>query len=100
MTVLAVILILVGLLFSTVAAVGVIRLPDFYTRSHAVGIIDTMGVMFILGGIAVYLGWTLVTVKLTFILFFTYLANPAIAHLLLRGALRAGLGPWIRKENQ
>ena len=42
-------LILVGLFFLLVAAVGVLRLPDVFTRSHAVSLTDSLGAFFLLG---------------------------------------------------
>ncbi|HAX45406.1 MAG TPA: cation:proton antiporter, partial [Nitrospina sp.] len=45
-------LISIGLFFLTVAAIGVIRLPDVFSRSHALGITDTLGTFFVLTGVA------------------------------------------------
>ena len=42
------ILICIGLFFLTVAAIGIIRLPDVFSRSHALGITDTLGTFFVL----------------------------------------------------
>lgn len=90
-------LILFGLLGLTVAAVGVIRFPDFYTRSHAVGVMDTVGTLLILSGLALHHGFSLVSGKLLFLLVFIYLANPTITHVLVRAALKSGLEPWTKK---
>ena len=51
-------LILVGLFFLLVAAIGVVRFPDVYTRSHAVSLTDSLGAFFLLGGLALYEGFS------------------------------------------
>lgn len=86
-------MILFGLLFLVVAAVGLIRLPDVFTRSHALGITDTMGVGLILGGIAIGQGWTENALKTVLIMGLLYHLNPVISHATLRAAIRSGLKP-------
>jgi len=88
--------ILAGFFFLFVSAVGAVRLPDFYTRSHALGVVDTLGVLLILGGLILYYGFSMISAKLLLLLLFFYLANPTVTHVLLRAALRAGLVPWRR----
>ena len=98
MTILAVIFMLIGAFFLTVSCIGLIRLPDFYTRTHAVGKSETLGAMLVLGGLALYNGFALSTVKILIILLFVLIANPTATHALLRAALRSGLEPWTREE--
>lgn len=87
-------LIIAGLFFTAGATVGLLRLPDFYTRTHAMGKPDTLGGMLILGGLAVYSAPSWEAVKLLLVLVFWALANPAASHALARSARRAGLQPW------
>ena len=94
----AFVLILVGLLFLVVAAIGVLRLPDIYTRSHAVSLTDSLGAFFVLTGLALHTGISLVLVKILAVLVLLYLINPAIAHLTVRAAYRSGLKPWSRED--
>jgi len=42
--ILAVVLIVLGFLFICLGIIGILRLPDFYTRLHAQGKCDTLGV--------------------------------------------------------
>ena len=98
MTILAVIFMLIGAFFLTVSCIGLIRLPDFYTRTHAVGKSETLGAIMVLGGLALYNGFALSTVKILIILMFVLIANPTAIHALLRAALRSGLEPWTRGE--
>jgi multicomponent Na+:H+ antiporter subunit G len=91
-------LILWGLVFIVVASIGVLRLPDFYTRLHAQSKCDTLGAALFLGGIAIYLGWSLIALKVLAILVFLAVGNPLAAHALGRAALRSGLKPWTSKD--
>ena len=80
-----------GAFFSVVGGIGMIRMPDFYTRSHAASITDTMGATLILLGLAIYSGLNLVTVKLILILIFLYLTSPTAAHALVKAAYSKGM---------
>lgn len=97
MEILAVIFIVAGLFFLIVAAIGVIRLPDVFTRSHAVSLTDSLGAFLLLIGIAIYEGLSLNVLKLFAVLSLLYLQNPVITHATLRAAVRAGLKPWKEK---
>lgn len=100
MTVLAAILVLAGLLFLTVAVVGLLRLPDFFARVHAAGKSDTLGGILLLGGLALYHGANLESVKLLLILGFLMVANPTAIHALARAAYRSGMRPWTRAAGE
>ena len=91
-------LILVGLFFLFVAAVGVLRFPDVYTRSHAVSLTDSLGAFFVLGGLALYEGLSANLVKILVVLILLYLLNPVIAHATLRSAYRSGVKPWSKED--
>ena len=92
------ILICIGLFFLTVAAIGVIRLPDVYSRSHALSITDTLGAFFVLTGVAFYQGLTLANMKIFLILLAIWHLNPVISHVVLRAALRNGVRPWVKEK--
>ncbi|MAG14823.1 MAG: monovalent cation/H(+) antiporter subunit G [Dehalococcoidales bacterium] len=98
MVVLAIVLVVGGAFFLTVSAIGLLRLPDFYARVHAVGKSETLGTILVLSGLAVYNGWELSTVKVLFIMIFVLIANPTATHAISRAALRSGLAPWTRKK--
>ncbi|MCH2115688.1 MAG: monovalent cation/H(+) antiporter subunit G [Pirellulales bacterium] len=91
-------LILVGLFFLVVAAIGVLRLPDIYTRCHAVSLADSLGAFFLLAGLSLHASTNMVLVKILAVLVLLYLLNPAIAHLTVRAAHRSGLKPWSRED--
>jgi multicomponent Na+:H+ antiporter subunit G len=76
-----------GVAFALIGSVGLLRMPDFYTRLHAAGITDTLGAGLILLGLALQAGWTLVSVKLLLILLFMWFTSPIATHALSRAAL-------------
>lgn len=87
------ILLIGGSIFSLIGAIGVIRLPDVFARMHGASLIDTMGVILILLGLAIQAGWTMVTVKLVLIAAFIFFTSPTTTHALAQAALWAGLKP-------
>lgn len=89
-----------GLFFSGVASLGVLRLPDFYARLHAVGKAETLGVLLTLTGLAVWQGLTLTTLKLLFVAVFFFLTNPTATHAIARAALRTGTRPLTAEPEQ
>ena len=88
----------VGLFFLFVAAVGVLRLPDVFTRSHAVSLTDSLGAFFLLAGLGLYQGFNTNLLKILIVLVLLYLLNPVIAHATVRSALRSGLKPWSKED--
>jgi multicomponent Na+:H+ antiporter subunit G len=93
---LAIVLIESGLVLMFTGSLGILRLPDFYCRAHASGKADTLGIMVLLAGIAVYEGLTLTSAKLLIAMLFIGLTNPVPVHALARAAMRLGLKPWFR----
>ncbi len=98
MDILSIIFIVAGLFFLIVAAIGVIRLPDMYSRSHAVSLTDSLGAFLMLVGIALHEGLSINMLKILVVLVLLYILNPVIAHATVRAALRSGLKP-LEKEN-
>ncbi|MCR9095313.1 MAG: monovalent cation/H(+) antiporter subunit G [bacterium] len=80
-----------GGLFSVIGGIGLLRMPDFYTRTHAASLTDTMGATLILLGLAIHNGIDLVTVKLVIIFLFLFLTSPTAAHALVKAAYSKGL---------
>ena len=75
-----------GALFCVVGALGMHRMPGFYERVHAAGLIDTMGAGMILGGLCLQAGVSLNTLKLLLILLFLWATSPASTHALVKAA--------------
>ena len=85
--------ILLGVLALLIGALGLLRLPDVYCRIHAVGMIDTAGAGFIILGLAIHEGVSLVTVKLLFIGIFLFFTSPIATHAVAQVAHKSGVVP-------
>ena len=96
----AVLLLAAGAFFIVAGVVGVLRLPDFYTRLHAVGKCETAGLALSLLGLAILSGDPEVTIKLILVMLFVGLANPTATHALARAARRSGLPMWESHDPQ
>ena len=90
--------ILVGGGFIVIGAIGVIRMPDFFTRQHAAGLTDTLGAGLLLFGLMVQGGLTLVTAKLVLIVIFLGLTSPTSSHALAQAALSTGVKPLLKND--
>jgi multicomponent Na+:H+ antiporter subunit G len=91
--------IVLGIGFMLVGSIGVIRLPDFYSRTHAASKTDTLGILLVIVGLMILEGFTINMGKLAFVLIFVALANPIGSHALARAAMESGLKPLLfRKE--
>ena len=87
------ILLVIGGLIGVVAGVGVLRLPDVFTRMHASSTLDSLGAFCILTGLALQSGLTLGTVKIVLVFGFLLLTTATAAHALAKAALRDGAEP-------
>jgi len=90
-------LILIGSAFCIIGAVGLLRMPDFFTRMHAASIVDTLGAAFILLGLVLQAGFSLVMVKLIAIGILLFFTSPVATHALARAALARGVQPKLAK---
>ena len=84
-----------GGVFCVIGALGLLRMPDFYTRMHAAGIIDTLGAGLLLAGMILQAGFTLIAVKLGFIALLLFFTSPTATHALARAAHLRGVGPML-----
>ena len=87
-----------GLIFLLGSLLGMLRLPDFYSRIHAAGNSETMGSMLVLSGLAVYNGFSTTSVKLIIIFLFVFLGNPIASHILAKAAYKTEFPVWTRKN--
>lgn len=87
-----------GGVFCLIGAVGLLRMPDFYTRMHAASVIDTLGAGLILLGLLLQAGLTLISVKLIFLAVLIFFASPTATHALARSAMVRGLKPMLADE--
>jgi multicomponent Na+:H+ antiporter subunit G len=92
------VLVLAGAFFVFVGGLGVMRMPDFYTRTHAASLTDTGGAALILIGLMLQGGLTLAPLKLAAIFLFLFLTSPTASYALANAALLSGLKPLCRNE--
>lgn len=88
---------LTGAGFGIIGAIGMLRFPDFYTRLHAASLTDTLCAGLIVLGLMLQAGWTLITVKLLFILVFIFFTSPTSSHALAKAALHGKLEPLLNR---
>ncbi len=89
-----------GSFFVVTGAVGLLRMPDVYTRMHAASVIDTMGAGLLIFGLIVQAGFTLVTLKLFFILALLFFTGPVAAHALAQAALHEKIDPMLDHDRR
>ena len=87
--------ILAGSASVVISAIGLLRLPDFYTRLHAGGVTDTFGAELLIIGLAIQAGFTLLTVKLIVVGLFLFFTGPTATHATANAAWVAGLKPRL-----
>ena len=102
MGVLVAVMLGLGLVFFTGAAVGILRFPDFYSRLHPAGKMDTLGNFLMLAALALQelrhfdLDHVLVAIKIMLIVVFYFIASPTATHAIVDAGLRAGQGAWSK----
>lgn len=82
-----------GAVFVVIGAVGLVRLPDFFTRLHGAGVCETLGAWLVLLGLLLQSGWSMVTIKLIMIFLLLVVTGPTATHALAKSALHGGLKP-------
>ena len=96
--VLTAISLLIGLFFIAVSVVGVIRFPDFFSRLHAIGLGQSLGMGFCCIGLLIYQGPDITGIKIFIVLIVSMLAGPIGTHITDRVAYREGLKREANKE--
>lgn len=90
--------ILGGSFFALIAGIGLLRLPDFFSRVHAVGILDTLAIGLVAFGLLLQVDDWLVAVKLVLLFIVVLITGPTATHALARAALHAGFKPQLDSE--
>ena len=92
--------VLLGIFFMLIGSIGILRLPDFFSRTHAMSKSDTLGILFVVLGLIIYDGTLVNSLKLLLIMIFIALANPIGAHALAHAALKKGMKPLLHKQKK
>ena len=94
--------ILLGSFFTVVGGLGILRMPDVFTRMHAVSLIDSVGFGLLIVGMAIQAGPSLITVKLLLLLALVFFTWPVITHALAQVCMQEEITPLLvedRREN-
>lgn len=84
-------LLLLGCAVLLISAIGIIRLPDVYCRSHALGKGMTLGISLLLIALWLYLGTEKAGIKVPLAIAFQFATIPVASHLLSRVAYQTGI---------
>ena len=93
-------LLMAGSFFVVTGGIGLVRMPDFFTRLHPSGLVDTMGATLIVAGLVLQAEEWQVSVKLLLVLVFLYLTGPTATHAVAHAALDGGLKPWTKGKGK
>ena len=105
MDMLVMLLLFGGLFFFTGGAIGILRFPDFYSRLHPAGKLDTAGQFMALSAVALYvmqdlsLQHVLTAAKIGLIVIFVHITSPTATHAIVDAGVRAGLKPWQKRAD-
>jgi multicomponent Na+:H+ antiporter subunit G len=98
------VLLISGLVFYTGGTVGILRMPDFYTRLHPAGKMDTLGAFLVMLALCILtmeefsLNAVLTGLKILLIVVFVFFSSPTATHSIVDAGIRAGLRPWTKHE--
>jgi multicomponent Na+:H+ antiporter subunit G len=84
---------LIGGAVGIIGGLGLVRLPDFFTRLHAAGVAETLCPALVVLGLVLQSGLSLLTLKLVLILLFLLFTAPTATHAVARAALVDGVEP-------
>tara|TARA_B100000686_G_C16171224_1_gene656372 strand:- start:151 stop:471 length:321 start_codon:yes stop_codon:yes gene_type:complete len=93
-------MLIIGSLFLLIGAIGLIRMPDVFTRMHAASVMETAGASLIILGLIINTGFTIVSLKLIVILLAIFYISSVATHALARACIHDDLKPIaINKES-
>jgi multicomponent Na+:H+ antiporter subunit G len=92
--------ILLGSFFTVVGAFGLVRMPEVFTRMHAASVTDTLGVGFLILGMGLQAGLSLVTLKLLFLLALFFFTAPVVTHALAQACLHEDMQPTLHDDRR
>ncbi|MGI9423624.1 MAG: monovalent cation/H(+) antiporter subunit G [Hyphomicrobiaceae bacterium] len=94
------VLVVAGAFFIVVGAIGLVRMPDVFTRMHATSVTETAGAGLLIAGLMLQAGLSLLTLKLFFVLAVFFLTAPVATHALAQAALQAGIEPLLQHDHR
>lgn len=98
MITIGIVIMLLGGVFAIIGAIGLIRFPDVYARSHAQTVVTVAGTCLVLIGVMIDYYRTLLLVKCVFLIIFIFLTSPAGTHAITKAAYLSGVKPKVKKD--
>ncbi len=92
-------LLILGAVVVLIGGLGLLRLPDCFSRLHAAGVIDTLGAWLVLLGLLVLSTSVIVAFKVLLLIVLLFFLSPVNSHGLARTALKSGLRPFTDKPS-
>lgn len=92
------ILLAIGSFFYLVGGIGLVRMPDLFTRMHATSVSETLGAGLLIIAMILAAGWSLNSAKLAVILAILFFTGPVATHALAQAAITAGLKPQLAED--
>ena len=93
MQVLADVCLVAGGVLCITGGIGLLRMPDFFARVHAVGVTETLATPLLLIGLMLQMEWSLDLVKVLIIIALILATNPTATHSMAKAALHGGERP-------
>jgi multicomponent Na+:H+ antiporter subunit G len=94
------ILILAGSFFTVTGTLGLVRMPEVFTRMHAASVTDTVGSGALIAGMCLQAGFGLVTLKLLFLLLLFFFTAPVVTHALAQACLHERIKPLLVEDRR
>jgi multicomponent Na+:H+ antiporter subunit G len=91
---------LLGGVLCITGGVGLLRMPDFFSRVHASGVTETLAAPLLLGGLLLQMDWSLDSVKVLMILILVLATNPTATHAMAKATLHGGQRPLVPGNDQ
>ena len=92
--------IVLGSFFTVVGMLGLLRMPELFTRMHAASVMETLGAGFLIFGMVIQAGASLAAFKLLFILALVLLTSPVVTHALAQTALHEKVRPILSEDRR
>jgi multicomponent Na+:H+ antiporter subunit G len=86
---------LLGGVLCITGGVGLLRMPDFFSRVHASGVTETLATPLLLTGLLLQMEWSLDSVKVILILILVLATNPTATHAMAKATLHGGQRPLV-----
>ncbi|MFH1237165.1 MAG: monovalent cation/H(+) antiporter subunit G [Candidatus Aenigmatarchaeota archaeon] len=98
MITIGIVIMLLGGVFAIIGALGLLRFPDVYARSHAQTVVTVAGTCLVLIGVMLDYYTTPLLVKCVFLIIFIFLTSPAGTHAITKAAYLSGVKPKVKKD--